>query len=322
MAKREQRAAKKRATKAPRTARATKAAAPAARRPSRVAVPKTCKMYVKGAFVRSEGGKVLEQRDPGGNLMAHYVRATRKDLRDAVLAARAAQPGWSGRSAFNRGQILFRLAEMLEDRRPVLVERLARAAGFSKRDADADVSTAADRVFFYAGFADKLAQVLGGINPVATPYFNFTLPDATGVVAIGPSRTSPLVGILSTVLPVILSGNTCVVFVDGVAPILASDLGEALATSDLPGGVVNLLTGRRDELLSHAADHMDVNAVFLVGGSAGERRDVRRRASENVKRVHVRDDADAAAWRDDSMQGLYWIEPFVEWKTAWHPIGV
>ena len=302
-----------------------KAAAPRARtaapRPTRISVPKTYKMFVNGAFIRSEGGKVLDQHDRKGSFMAHYARGTRKDLRDAVGAARKAQAGWAGRSAFNRSQILYRLAEMVEDRRAVFVERLTEILGDKPADASAEVDVAVDRIYWYAGWTDKFSQVLGGVNPVATPFFNFTVPDPTGVVVIAPSRRSPFLGLVSAICPVILSGNTCVVIVENDAPVIACDLTEAIATSDFPAGVVNVLTGHRSEMIAAAASHMDVNAMAYFGGDDEERAKVRELASENVKRAKVFEDPTRRRWMDDSSQSLYWIEPFVEWKTAWHPIG-
>ncbi len=288
---------------------------------SRITVSKTFKMYVGGAFVRSEGGHVLDQHDHEGRFMAHYARATRKDLRDAVGAARKAQPGWAARTPFNRSQILYRLAEMIEDRRAVFSERCRVLLGDSEAEAHAEIDTAIEVVFGYAGWTDKFAQVLGGINPVSAPFFNFTSPDPVGVVAVMPSRQSPLAGLVAAFVPVILSGNTCVVIADNDAPVLACDLGEALATSDFPPGVVNLLTGYRDELRRPISEHMDIGALSIVGADPEEREAWDRAAADNVKRVRYQDERARAAWRSDTTCSPYRIEPFVEWKTAWHPIG-
>lgn len=288
----------------------------------RLSVPKTFKMFVGGAFIRSEGGKVLEQSDHKGTFMAHYCRATRKDLRDAVTVARKAQSGWAARSEFNRSQILYRLAEMMEDRRAVFVDRMMTLLGDEREAANIEVDIAIDRVFWYAGWTDKFAQVLGGVNPVASPHFNFTLPDACGVVGIMPSKKSPFLGLISAILPIVLTGNTCVVIADGDAPVLASDLGEAIATSDFPAGVINILTGKRDEVLRPIAEHMDVNAVAAFGAGDAERELLQSAAADNVKRVRVFKDLSRAAWQTAAGESLYWIEPFVEWKTAWHPVGV
>jgi len=291
--------------------------------PGRVPVPKTYKMYVNGEFLRSESGRVFAQADRRGRPFANVAWASRKDVRDAVRSARKALGGWARRSPFHRSQILFRAAEMLEDRRSVFEARLRELRGLAPREAASDLDAAVDRLFWYAGWADKFAQVLGGSNPVAAPYFNFTVPEPTGVVAILAPVRSPLVGFVSATAPVLASGNTCVVVVDEEgAPAIALDFAEVLATSDLPGGVVNILAGRRSELREVLAAHMDVNAIALFGGEEEERAAVRTAAASNVKRVAVFDDPAPAKWRDRSMQSPYRIEPFVEWKTCWHPIGV
>jgi acyl-CoA reductase-like NAD-dependent aldehyde dehydrogenase len=288
----------------------------------RVKVRKTYKLYINGAFVRSERGRYLTQVDQRDESSVNYAWASRKDLRDAVVAARAAFGGWAGRSAFNRSQILYRSAEMLEDRRQVFIDHLTSFAGYSKRIAGHEVDAAVDRIMYYAGWADKYGQILSSVNPIAAPYFNFSIPEPTGVVVSLASTTSPLVGLLSAIMPVVLSGNTCIVVVENEAPIVAIDFAEVLETSDFPAGVVNVLTGKRDELLSHAASHMDVNAVSMFGGSEDEVATLQRLASENVKRAVALDDPSAASWRDPKQQSLYQITPFVEIKTAWHPIGV
>lgn len=289
---------------------------------SRIAVSKTYKMYVGGAFVRSERGRYLQSFDHEGTFVANYAWATRKDFRNAVVAARKAQPGWNKRSAFNRSQILYRIAEMLEDRRSLFVTNLQRLTGVSEADANAEVDVAVDRIFWYAGWSDKFSQVLGGINPVAAPFFNFTVPEPTGVVAVFAPEHAPLLGVVSAMAPVILSGNTCILVVENEAPTIALDFGEVLATSDVPGGVVNILVGKRDEIVAHAASHMDVNAIACFGGTAEQRKDIQLRAADNVKRVKLFDDPTTPEWREESQQSLYWISPFIEWKTAWHPIGI
>lgn len=287
----------------------------------RLAVPKTCKMFVRGAFVRSESGRVLAAEDERGRFVANYPHASRKDLRDAVTAARGAFAGWAGRTAFNRSQILYRLAEMLEDRGDGFATALERLGDRRQVDARAEVAAAVDRVFWYAGWADKFAQVLGGVNPVAAPFLNFTLPEPTGVVVVFAPTRSPVLGLVSALAPVIVSGNTAVVVVDGEAPTVALDLGEVLAVSDVPPGVVNLLSGPRGELLATAAGHMDVNAIAWYGEVPGEVRALETGAAENLKRVASHDDPEPAAWLDASRQSPYLIEPFVEWKTEWHSMG-
>ena len=264
---------------------------------SRLSVKKTYKLYIGGAFPRSESGRTFEA---GGNNVA---RASRKDARDAVRAARAALPAWSGMTAYNRGQVLYRLAEMMEARAADL------EAACSGR---AEVEAAIDRTVWYAGWADKLAQVLGSSNPVAGPYFDFTVPEPTGVVATLAPSEPPLLGLVSRTLPALVGGNTVVVVAGEPAAVAAVELAEALATSDFPGGAVNVLTGFADELAPWLAGHMDVNAIDLTGieGSPAE---LERSAAENVKRV-IRADADA--------QSPWEIAAFLELKTVWHPIGL
>jgi acyl-CoA reductase-like NAD-dependent aldehyde dehydrogenase len=264
---------------------------------SRLPVKKTYKLYLGGAFPRSESGRSYEAE--GHNV----ARASRKDLRDAVRAARAAFGKWSGMTAYNRGQVLYRIAEMMEARRA----DLARLAG-----GEAEVDRAVDRWVWYAGWADKLPQVLGGTNPVAAPYFNFTIPEPTGVVGILAPEAPPLEGLVSRLAPAIVGGNTAVVIASETRPLAAIELAEALATADVPGGVVNVLTGHKGELAPWLAAHMDVNAVDLSGAD-GDVPELERLAAENVKRV-VRGTVDG--------QSPWEIERFLEMKTVWHPVGV
>jgi acyl-CoA reductase-like NAD-dependent aldehyde dehydrogenase len=264
---------------------------------SRLPVKKTYKLYIGGAFPRSESGRTYEAEG------ANVARGSRKDLRDAVRAARGAFAGWSGMTAYNRGQVVYRIAEMLESRR----------SEFAKLSSGADeVDRAIDRLVWYAGWADKLAQVLGSSNPVAGPYFNFTVPEPTGVVGILAPDEPPLLGLVSRVAPAIVGGNTTVVVASETHPLAAVELAEVLATSDVPGGVVNLLTGHREELAPWLAGHMDVNALDLAGAD-GQVEELERLAAENVKRV-VRGAADD--------QSPWEIASFLELKTVWHPIGV
>jgi acyl-CoA reductase-like NAD-dependent aldehyde dehydrogenase len=264
---------------------------------SRLPVKKTYKLFVGGAFPRSESGRTYLAE--GQNV----ARASRKDLRDAVRAARAAFPGWAGATAYNRGQVLYRLAETMESRRDDLVSHCSGRA---------EVDAAIDRVVWYAGWSDKLAQVLGGTNPVAGPYFNFTIPEPTGVVGILAPDEPALEGLVSRVAPAIVGGNAAVVVASETHPLAAIELAEALATSDLPGGVVNVLTGQRAELAPWLAGHMDVNAIDVTGAD-GLAPDLERLAAENVKRV-VRGSADG--------QSPWEIAAFLELKTVWHPIGL
>jgi acyl-CoA reductase-like NAD-dependent aldehyde dehydrogenase len=264
---------------------------------SRIGVNKTYKLYIDGEFPRSESGRSYEAEG------ANVARASRKDLRDAVRAARGAFPGWAGRTAYNRGQILYRMAEMMEARRELL-------AGLA--DGQSEVDASIDRMVWYAGWADKIAQALGSSNPVAGPYFNFTVPEPTGVVGIvGPDEPA-LLGLVSRIAPAVVGGNAVVVLASETKPLAGVELAEVIATSDVPGGVINLLTGRRAELAPWLAAHMDVNAIDLTGAD-GLRADLEQAAAENVKRV-VLGAPDA--------QSLYEISAFLELKTVWHPIGM
>lgn len=288
----------------------------------RIPILKTYKLYIGGAFPRSESGRYLQAKDPKGRLMANIARASRKDFRQAVVVARKAQEGWNKKSAFNRGQILYRMAEMLEGRRGGLQAMLVEAAGYAPEAARAELDAAIDRLVWYAGWADKFHQIAGNTNPVATAHFNFSFPEAIGVVAALSSKQCPLLGIVSVMAPIIVSGNAAVIIVDDPAPMVAIELAEVLATSDLPGGVVNLLTGLRGELFGQAGAHMDVDAIFAVGSDPDEMKKLQVDAAEAVKRTFFVDDAAPAGWLDDKRQSPYWILPFVEMKTAWHPIGV
>jgi acyl-CoA reductase-like NAD-dependent aldehyde dehydrogenase len=283
----------------------------------RVAVRKTYKLYVGGAFPRSESGRSYPVSTPKGELLAHAAQASRKDVRDAVVAARKAFAGWSKATAYNRGQILYRVAEMLEGRRAQFADELAAAEGGSAKAALTLVDEAIDRWVYYAGWTDKYAQVAGSTNPVAGPYFTFSLPEPTGVVAVLAPQESALLGLVSVLAPVIATGNTAVVVASQQRPLPAVSLSEVLATSDLPGGVVNVLTGRTSELAPWLASHRDVNAIDLTGAAPSERRDLEIAAADNVKRVFLPRDT---GWADDP--GTTRLGAFVETKTVWHPIGV
>lgn len=286
----------------------------------RLAVRRTHKLYVGGDFPRSESGRSYPAVDADGAVVARVARASRKDVREAVRAARAAFPGWSGKTAYNRGQVLYRVAELMEGRRDQFVEEVRRAGA---SDPDAGVDTAIDRWVWYAGWADKLAQVFGSSNPVAGPYFNFSVPEPTGVVGVVAPASSSLLGLVSRLAPVIVSGNTCVVVASETRPLPAITLAEVLATSDLPGGVVNLLTGFAAELVGPLAAHMDVNALDLAGLDLALYRDAELAAAENVKRVVPPVKLPARDWlSDDKGQDPYWIAAFLEIKTVWHPVGV
>jgi acyl-CoA reductase-like NAD-dependent aldehyde dehydrogenase len=291
--------------------------------PDRLEVRKTYKLYIGGKFPRTESGRSYLVHDAKGKPLANACRASRKDVRDAVVAARKAFPGWSGATAYNRGQVLYRVAEMLEGRRDQFVEEVVKAEGATQRQAADAVAKAVDRWVWYAGWADKLAQVLGSANPVAGPYFNFSVPEPTGVVGLVAPADSSLVGLVSRLAPIIVSGNTAVVLTSQTRPLPAVTLGEVLATSDLPGGVVNLLSGFTTELIGPLAAHMDVDALDLAGLDLALYRDAELAAATNVKRVVAPLRLSQRAWLDDARtQDPYWIAAFLEIKTVWHPIGV
>ena len=284
--------------------------------PERLDVRKTYKLFIGGAFPRSESGRSYVVTDAKDRFVANASRASRKDARDAVVAARKAFPGWSGRTAYNRGQILYRVAEMLEGRRDQFAAEL-RDAGRGKAQAGAEVDAAVDRWVWYAGWADKIAAVAGSANPVSGPFFNFSTPEPTGVVAVV-APDSPLLGLVSAVAPAIVSGNTAVVVASEPAPLPAITLAEVLATSDLPAGVINILTGRRAELAPWLADHMDVNAIDLTGAAPEDVPDLESRAAGNLKRV-LRPEG-GEDWSAEPGTGR--MTAFLETKTVWHPMGV
>ncbi|MDL4772662.1 aldehyde dehydrogenase family protein [Actinomadura xylanilytica] len=280
----------------------------------RIGVRKTYKLFIGGAFPRSESGRSYVVNDAKGRFVANASQASRKDVRDAVGAARKAFGAWSERTPYNRGQILYRVAEMLEGRRAQFVDEL-RAAGQAKSAASTEVDQAVDRWVWYAGWADKLGAVVGSANPVAGPFFNFSTPEPTGVVGVI-APDSPLLGLVSVVAPAIVSGNTCVVVAAEPAPLPAITLAEVLATSDLPGGVVNLLTGRRAELAPWLASHMDVDALDLAGIVSGGA-ELEEAAAGNLKRVIRPGSGD---WSEEP--GTARMTAFLETKTVWHPVGV
>ena len=283
----------------------------------RLRVRKTYKLYIGGAFPRSESGRSYPVASPVGELLAHAAQASRKDVRDAVVAARKAFPGWAGATAYNRGQVLYRIAEMLDGRREQFAAEVRAAEGGSAAAAVATVEHAIDRWVWYAGWADKYAQVAGSANPVAGPYFNFSLPEPTGVVGALAPQESSLLGLVSVVAPIITTGNTTVIVASRERPLPAVSLTEVLATSDLPGGVVNLLTGFPAELAPWLASHRDVNAIDLTGVDPADRPALQRAAADNVKRVFAPADED---WQPDPSTAR--LAAFVETKTVWHPVGV
>jgi len=277
----------------------------------RLPVAKTYKLFIDGAFPRSESGRTFPVHGPDGTLLANAARASRKDLRDAVRTARAAQEGWAARTAYNRGQVLYRVAEMLEGRRAELATLLS-DTGLGTEGAEEEVEASIDRWVWYAGWSDKVHQVLGTVNPVAGPYFNFTVPEPTGVVGLVASGRPALLGLVSRLVPAIVGGNAVVVVTGGDASLIAVTLGEVLATSDVPAGVVNILTGDRAELLPWLISHLDVNAVDLTGADDDLEAEVVAGAAANVKRV---------VFGDVEEESPYAIADFMEMKTLWHPIG-
>lgn len=288
---------------------------------ARIDVRKTYKLYVGGAFGRSESGRCYAVHDSRGKFLANASAASRKDARDAVLAARKSFGGWSARTAYNRGQVVYRIAEVLESRRAQFVDEVHRAEGISKRLAEAAVDASVDRLVWYAGWADKISQVLGGGNQVAAPYFNLSSPEPTGVVAVLAPQESSLLGLVSVLAPVVVTGNTCVVTSSQQRPIPAITLSEVLATSDVPGGVVNILTGRLGDTAPTLASHMDVNAIDLTGaaGDPEHAAQLEVAAAENLKRVLRAPDEEPDWTLDPGMQPM---TTFLETKTVWHPIGI
>jgi acyl-CoA reductase-like NAD-dependent aldehyde dehydrogenase len=282
---------------------------------TRVPVRRTAKLYIGGEFPRSESGRSYEALSHDGRLLARVARASRKDLRDAVRAARAAQPEWGGKTASTRGQILYRVAELMEGRRAQFEEELADAGA---KDPARGVSASIDRWVWYAGWADKIGQVLGSTNPVAGPYFNFTIPEPTGVVGIVAPGDRSLLGLVSRLAPAIVSGNTAVVIASEASPLPAVSLTEVLATSDVPGGVVNLLTGMTAELVPWLAGHMDVNGIDVTGVPEDLLPQVEELSAENVKRVVRGADVDPFS---DEAQSPYEVTALMEFKTVWHPMG-
>lgn len=284
---------------------------------TRLPITKTPKPYVGGAFIRSESGRTFPVNDASGNFFANVPQCTRKDLRNAVEAAAKAGPGWAKRTAYNRGQILYRLGEMLEARRQEMLDTLVQFGG-AKATAAREVDVSIDRLVHYAGWADKYEQVLGNVNPVAAPYFNFTVTEPMGVIGVIAPDAPPLLGLISLVAPLITSGNVVVALASETAPYPAILLGEMLATSDLPGGVVNILTGLRQELVPTFATHAHLRAL---SGAVGPEdcKALRLGAAESVKRVHFADPE--IDWFNDAAQSVYAIRDFVEFKTTWHPVG-
>ncbi|HXH77098.1 aldehyde dehydrogenase family protein [Nocardioides sp.] len=286
---------------------------------ARLDVKKTYKLYIGGAFPRSESGRTSVVNDAQGNLLANAAKASRKDARDAVIAARKAFGGWSSATAYNRGQVLYRIAEVLEGRRDQFVAELRATEGMTAAKANTYVDAAIDRLVWYAGWADKITQVVSTANPVAGPFFNLSSPEPTGVVAVV-APSGPLLGLVSVVAPVIATGNTCVVIASEAHPLTAITLGEVMATSDLPGGVVNMLTGSVAEIAPWLASHMDVNGIDLTGVADPElAASLEMASADNLKRVRRAPEV-AVDWL--ATPGIDRMTDWLETKTVWHPIGV
>ena len=276
----------------------------------RLEVKKTYKLYINGAFPRSESGRVYEVTNSKNGFVANPSLASRKDLRDAVVAARAAQSGWAKATAYNRGQILYRIAEMLEGRADQFANEIVLASGVTPKKAHDEVLAAIDRWVWYAGWSDKLSAAFGATNPVSGPYYNFTIPEPQGVIAVAPAES--FLALIDAIAPAIISGNTVIALVPGSAAIAAMTFAEVLATSDLPAGVLNILTGSHDELAPWAASHMDIDGFDISGIDKKKRSDLKVAGAENLKRIHSFDGAISPTR----------IYAFMEAKTVWHPIGV
>ena len=303
--------------------RSTRAIATA---PSRVEVRKTYKLYIGGQFPRSESGRSYVVAAADGTPLANAVRSSRKDLRDAVRAAHGAAAGWADRTAMNRGQVLYRVAELMEGRRDQFVAEVAQAEGLRDEKAREVVARSIDRWVWYAGWADKIGQVLGSSNPVASDFFNFTIPEPTGIVGIVAPEASSLLGLVSRLAPPLVAGNAVVVLTSETRPLPAITLTEVLATSDVPAGVVNVLTGRKRELVPVLANHVDVDTIDVWGVPDDLREDVELAAAESIKRIVRRPSGTTDArfdWLDDrASERPEWIAAYLEMKTVWHPIGV
>lgn len=284
----------------------------------RIPVAKTYKIYINGKFPRTESGRYFPLRDAAGTVLANICLCSRKDFREAVVAARAAFAGWSGASAYLRGQILYRIAEMLEGRRNQFISELT-LMGLSRARARSEVTACIERLVYYAGWSDKYQQLFSCVNPVASSHFNFSVTEPMGVIAIISPETTSLLGLVSSLAPVIVGGNTCVALASTSKPLCAVSFAEVLQASDVPSGVVNILTGDRAELLEHFSSHMDVNAVIYSDVDSDQAREIETRAADNIKRVVARGDI---AWERQSAQSPYLIRDTQEIKTTWHPVGL
>ena len=278
---------------------------------NRIDVKKTYKLFINGAFPRTESGRTYEVKNAKGAFIANPCLASRKDLKDAVVAARAAQHGWNKATAYNKGQILYRLAEMLEGRRAQFIAEIIDVTGVTKVKAEKEVCDAIDRLVWYAGWADKISSLSGALNPVAGPYYNFTIPESMGVIAAIAPETPSLLGLIDVIAPIIISGNTVVVLASTKAPLSAMSFAEVIATSDVPAGVINILTGKKDEIAPWMASHMDIDGLDLTGLALKKHAEIRTSGAENLKRIFSFKSHDPSR-----------ILAFMEAKTVWHPIGL
>jgi acyl-CoA reductase-like NAD-dependent aldehyde dehydrogenase len=288
---------------------------------ARLEVKKTYKLFIGGKFPRSESGRYLPAKSAKGERLDNYSHASRKDARDAVTAARAAFDGWNKATAYNRGQILYRAAEMLQNRAGELTREIARSSNVTATAARREVTAAIDRLVYFSGWTDKYQQVFGTVNPVASPHFNFTTPEPSGVVAVFAPDAPSLLALVSLIAPVILSGNTVVAIASDALPLPVLTFAEILATSDLPGGGVNILAGKRNELAPHLTSHMDINAIVDGTGDADLSAKLKAGMATNLKR-YANHSLPPASWFAPAAEDPYWILDTVEFKTAWHPIGV
>ena len=282
----------------------------------RLSILKTYKLYINGQFPRTESGRYFTARNKKGEALANMCQGSKKDFRDAVVAARAAWKGWSGRAAFNRGQILYRIAEMLEGRKAQFVEELMQQDA-SRAAAEKEVELCIDRLVYYSGWCDKYQPLFGTVNPVASPHFNFSVPESSGVVAAIAPQDSSLLGLVSVIAPLIAGGNTVIVVGSETLPLCAITFGEVIHASDVPGGVVNILTGSPKELVGVMSTHMDVNAIVYCGTDPAVKQQIRENAATNVKRALI---YDAINWRTEAGQSPYFILDAQEIKTTWHPV--
>ena len=285
----------------------------------RLDVTKTYKLYINGKFPRTESGRSMPIEDTKGNIIAHLSRASRKDLRDAIEAASKAQSGWFDRTAYNRGQILYRMAEMLEGKREEFAETIKATTGRTVNQSRKEVDASIDRLVCFAGWADKYTHVLGANNTVAGPYYNFTAPEPTGVIGVLAPNEPPLLGLISLIAPALCAGNTVAVLASEAHPMSAAIFAEVCATSDVPPGVINLLTGNRNELIEHLANHRNVNGISAANVSKKQRETLELGIADNLKRVHVENYSDDDWFDVDPFESPWMIEPFVEFKTIWHP---